>query len=292
MNCGSSPADYLYGSGLQIPGEFILPSEETTDRNKFLMDFKEHIASVRPAPVRHNDKRKVFVHEKLSNCSHVFLRVVGVKKPLQRLYNGSYKVISRVGDRLLEIEVKGKSKHVSIENVKAAHFLPDQNTKKPSKILSPSNVHAETDIIPRERVEGSARNSNSTENSKVIENLTQISNSRSFAGPMEDAPADLPGSDLNSTENNLTRTKIPRGIKNVDVPLHKRTKFIPSILRKRKPYKSEKDEGDKMRVVDTVNFSNLLPEKNVSEKRQKYVSAILRRGAKRVTFRIDSRTRY
>lgn len=286
MNCGASLAEYLYGTGLQIPGEFIISLEEVTDRNKFLTDFREYMTSVRSAPVGHNDKRKVFVHEELSNCSHVFLRVGWVKKPLQRPYNGPYKVISRVNDRILKIEINGKSKHVSIENVKPAHFLPDQIIKKPPKLLNPPSVHVGTDKTTREKIGENEMNLNSNEHNKITKKSPQILDNQGFANPMENAPIEIAGSDLYSSKNDLTGTGILRGTKNIDIPLPKRTKFIPSILRRKKSFEIEKGEIDKMRVTDTASFSNILPEKSVSEKQQKHIPAILRRGTKRVTFRI------
>ncbi|XP_051166838.1 uncharacterized protein K02A2.6-like [Leptopilina boulardi] len=82
MKCGSSPAEYVDGTTLQIPGEFVLPTDEIVDQNAFLTEFKKHMNSLKPVPVQHNDNRKVFVHKDLSTCTHVFLRVGGSKRSL------------------------------------------------------------------------------------------------------------------------------------------------------------------------------------------------------------------
>lgn len=72
MDSGASPAEYVYGTTLRIPGE----------------------------------------------CPN--------KRSLQCPYSGPHKVINRLSDRILEIDVNGKNKSVSIENEKPAHFVPQE----------------------------------------------------------------------------------------------------------------------------------------------------------------------
>ena len=77
---------------------------------------------VKPVPVAQRYKRKAFVFKELRSCSHVFLRD-HARKALERPYAGPHKVLNRSSDRVFEIEVNGASRHVSVENVKPAHFL-------------------------------------------------------------------------------------------------------------------------------------------------------------------------
>ncbi|XP_033231483.1 uncharacterized protein K02A2.6-like [Belonocnema kinseyi] len=128
MDVGSSPAEYLFGTTLRIPGEFVLPDEFTPNPQIFLEEFREHMRSVKPVPVGHHGKKRVFLHKDLNSCSHVFLRVGTGKKSLERPYTGPHKVINRNSDRVFEIHVNGSSRQVSVENVKPAYFLRDDIT--------------------------------------------------------------------------------------------------------------------------------------------------------------------
>ena len=87
----------------------------------FLEEFREHIRKVKPIPISQKYKHKVFVFKELNSCSHVFLRH-HAKKALERPYTGPHKVLSRVSDRVYEIDVDGIARHVAIEHIKPAHF--------------------------------------------------------------------------------------------------------------------------------------------------------------------------
>lgn len=99
MDIGSSPAGFLYGTTLRIPGEFVLPDDFTPTPQLFLEEFREHIRSIKPVPVGHNYKKQSFLYKDLSSCSHVFLRVGTSKRSLKRPYFGPHKVINRTTDR-------------------------------------------------------------------------------------------------------------------------------------------------------------------------------------------------
>lgn len=123
LDSGSSLAEYLYGTTLKIPGEFILPEEFTPDPQIFLEEFRELMRSVKPTSVEHRHKRKIFVHKDLYSCSHVFLKIGTIKKSLDCPYSGPHKVLSRISDRVFEIEINGDKRRVSVENVKPAFFV-------------------------------------------------------------------------------------------------------------------------------------------------------------------------
>lgn len=115
---GVSPAEFLYRTTVRIPGEFILLEEFTPDPQVFIEEFREHMRMIKPAPVEHKHKRKIFFHNNLSSCSHVFLRVGTSKKLLKYPYTGPHKIIDRISDRVFEIEVNGSKRRVLVENVK------------------------------------------------------------------------------------------------------------------------------------------------------------------------------
>lgn len=83
LDIGASPAEYLYATTLRIPGEFVLPEEFRANPQIFLEEFREHIRLVKPIPVAHKHKRKIFVYKDMNTCSHVFLRSPPIKKVIR-----------------------------------------------------------------------------------------------------------------------------------------------------------------------------------------------------------------
>lgn len=142
LKCGYSPADYVYGTSIRLPGKFTLPQEKEIDSDKFITEFKNYINLIKPIPVIHNDKRQVFVHRELKDSSQVFLRVGPAHRSLQRPYSGPHKVIQHTSDRVYEIEINGKNKRVSIENLKPSFFLRDEqptNSNRNGKLKTKEN---------------------------------------------------------------------------------------------------------------------------------------------------------
>lgn len=76
LDSGASPAEFLYGKRLRVPGEFILTDDFSVDRQMLLEEFKENMIKVKPVPVSHRQKSKIFVHKNLNTCLHVFFRIV------------------------------------------------------------------------------------------------------------------------------------------------------------------------------------------------------------------------
>ncbi|XP_011858468.1 PREDICTED: protein NYNRIN-like [Vollenhovia emeryi] len=125
MDTKASPAEFLYGTVLRIPGEFFLQEDFTPDPQIFIDDFRQHMRQVKPVPVAHHYKKRVFRFKELSVCSHVFLRKDAVKKPLERPYSGPFRVIERTSVKVYSIEINGRPTAVSVERLKPAHFVPD-----------------------------------------------------------------------------------------------------------------------------------------------------------------------
>ena len=74
LDVGESPAEFVFGATLRIPGEFVLPEDFSPDPHVFLEEFREHMRRIKPIPVAHKYKRKAFVFKDLNNSTHVFLR--------------------------------------------------------------------------------------------------------------------------------------------------------------------------------------------------------------------------
>lgn len=71
LDVGASPAEFVFGTSLRIPGEFCLSNEFAPDPHMFVEEFREHMRRLKPIPVAHKHKKRVFVFKDLANCSHV-----------------------------------------------------------------------------------------------------------------------------------------------------------------------------------------------------------------------------
>ncbi|VDO82754.1 unnamed protein product [Schistosoma margrebowiei] len=63
---------------------------------------------------------KAALPRELSACSHVFIRVDSVRKPLQQPYEGSFHVIAR-HEKTFEVDRHGRVEVASIDRLKPAH---------------------------------------------------------------------------------------------------------------------------------------------------------------------------
>lgn len=71
---GASPAEFMFGTGLRLPGEFFLPEDFAPDPNIFIEEYREHMRLVRPIPVAHHYKKRIFYFKDLYKCTHVHMR--------------------------------------------------------------------------------------------------------------------------------------------------------------------------------------------------------------------------
>lgn len=147
LDSGASPAEFVFGTTLKVPGELILPEDFSPNRQIFLEEFRELMRKIQPIPVEHRHKRKIFVYKDLYSCSHIFIRQTMIKKSLEPLYSGPHKVLNRTSDRVFEVEVNGLKKQISLENLKPAYFVSDdalivnnETNSKLSKISCNSSI--------------------------------------------------------------------------------------------------------------------------------------------------------
>ena len=146
LDIGSSPAEFVFGATLRIPGEFVLPDDFVPNPHMFLEEFREHMRKIKPVPIGHKYKRKPFLFKDLASCTHVFLRNYA-KKSLERPYSGPHKVLNRTSERVYEIDVNGTSRQVSIENIKPAFFAREDVESIVSDNDSSSNVSGVTPVL-------------------------------------------------------------------------------------------------------------------------------------------------
>ena len=131
----ATAAEMLYGAAIRLPCEFLSQNylEDCTEPENFINKFRQYIQQIKPVPTAHHGKRKVFVHRSIYECTHVFLRVDGQKRPLESPYEGPFEVLDRLSDDVFRINYKGKPNNVTIERLKPAFIeaTDDQNRVTP-----------------------------------------------------------------------------------------------------------------------------------------------------------------
>jgi hypothetical protein len=115
-------AELVYGVPLRLPGDFFSPSPlpVSPDEN-YITRLKQYMGTLRAIPPRLTTNHNSFIDSSLNSATHVFVRRDSVRKPLQKPYDGPFRVISR-SDKHFDIDLNGRKDTVSIDCLKAAHL--------------------------------------------------------------------------------------------------------------------------------------------------------------------------
>ena len=132
----ASPAEFLYGKMLRLPGEFFSFGEFNTNRQVFMEKFRQYMQQLQPLPTTHHSSLKPFCFSNLHQCTHVFLRCEATKS-LEKPYEGPYKVLERLSDRVFRIERKGIPYNVSTERLKPAF---NETLEKNEQLVQPPRI--------------------------------------------------------------------------------------------------------------------------------------------------------
>ena len=163
-----SPAERVFGSATSIPSSF--PDLRQEESGSFPSRMQNALENLTPPPTRPPPpSRPVFYDPKLQDCSHVFIRRDGHKKPLEPLYDGPYKVVSR-GRRHFTVQLGDKTDTVTIERLKPVSSatspteavprrrgrprkttLSKPDTKSSSKTTSTTSSSSTTTFAPKRR---------------------------------------------------------------------------------------------------------------------------------------------
>ena len=105
-----SAAELVYGTALQVPGEFSTFSPESrvaTPSTDFLRNLQEKMRTIHPPPPIFHGSQAGQVPANLASADYVFLRNDAHRGPLQRPYSGPFRVIERY-DKYFVVEVNGR----------------------------------------------------------------------------------------------------------------------------------------------------------------------------------------
>jgi transposase InsO family protein len=116
---GCSSAELVYGTPLRLPGEFFVSPESTPDHATLLTRLRSSMRSLAPVPATWHTVRPTRHHRALDTCQQVFIRHDALRSPLQRPYDGPFKVLAR-RDKFFMVDVNGREQSISVDRLKPA----------------------------------------------------------------------------------------------------------------------------------------------------------------------------
>lgn len=147
-----SPAEYIYGQTLRLPGDFYNVSDnwKVVD-NVFLSQLRNNISKLKPVPREIRDSRTLFVHSELGKCEYVFIRNDAVRRPLTAPYDGPYRVVKRKG-KVFKIQLPNRMVNISIDRLKPAFVLNDQNSNQTEENFENSTKTNVEDLFANDNI--------------------------------------------------------------------------------------------------------------------------------------------
>lgn len=124
---GATAAELVFGETIRLPGEFLASSSSEVSPNEFVDRLRTHFGSLRPRPAARHGTKPTFVHRDLAGSPSVFIRRDALRPALQQPYEGPFQVIKR-SDKHFVVRVRGRDTVVSIDRLKPAYLLPDDDT--------------------------------------------------------------------------------------------------------------------------------------------------------------------
>ena len=118
---GCSSAELVYGAPLTVPGDFIANQGHQPDHSFELQRLREQVRTLAPVPTSQHGNTPASVPADLQQAKFVFVRRDAHRTPLQRPYEGPYKVIE-TGPKTFKIDMGGKTETITVDRVKLAHL--------------------------------------------------------------------------------------------------------------------------------------------------------------------------
>ena len=116
---GTSSAELVYGSPLTVPGDF-LPTDSYTVPN-VLKSLHAQVRSLVPKPTTRHGRPPSFIPRSLYQSKYVFIRRDSRRVPLQRPYEGPFRVIEQ-GAKTFQIDIGGRCGTISVDRLKPANI--------------------------------------------------------------------------------------------------------------------------------------------------------------------------
>ena len=125
-----SSAEMVYGSPLNLPGQFLEASDPFEE--SFIQDLRTKMKRCTPPQTNHHNKSPPipFVPEALSKVDFVFVRKDGYVSPLSPLYEGPFRVASR-SEKSFKLHIGSTIETVSIDRLKPFHTQDNVTPAQP-----------------------------------------------------------------------------------------------------------------------------------------------------------------
>ena len=123
LDCSS--AELVFGAPLTVPGDFVHAPETPTDPTSVLPALRSRVGLLSPTPTSRHCRPRVNVPPSLADSAFVFMRRDAHKTPLERPYEGPFKVLEH-GDKTFKLQLGNSTDNVSIDRLKPAHLDIDR----------------------------------------------------------------------------------------------------------------------------------------------------------------------
>ena len=125
QDLATASAELVYGAPITVPGDFIASSPTGQEPNNFLRELRERARNFAPVPTSRHGHNTTAVPPELHSSQYVFVRRDSHRSPLQRPYEGPFKVVES-GNKVFKINMGGRTETVSVDRLKPAHLDIDQ----------------------------------------------------------------------------------------------------------------------------------------------------------------------
>ena len=127
---GCSSAEIVFGAPLTVPGDFIPSCRRTqSDVTRHLRQLREQVRSLVPVPTSQHGAVSTSVPCNLQQAKYVFIHHDAHRTPLQRPYEGPFKVI-QPGPKTFIVDIGGKNETISVDRLKPACMDLEQPAAK------------------------------------------------------------------------------------------------------------------------------------------------------------------
>ena len=132
----ATPAELTLGCTLRLPGDMVSPTPSVSfNYGDYAARLSHHMRQLR-LPTQREQHHPVYVSDRLSDCTHVFLRAEG-RPSLHPAYSGPHRVIKRMPKTFI-IERNGKKDTVCVDRIKPAYIEePPPSLMRPRRSLEP-----------------------------------------------------------------------------------------------------------------------------------------------------------
>ena len=127
-DAGCSAADLVYGTGSHVPGEFFPPTEAGPPNldppTEFLRHLQGTMRTALPPPPKFHGNHPTYIPHSLAATGFVYVRQDAHCGPLQRPYNGPFKILE-MAEKHFILDVNGRRNAVSVDRLKTAYGHKD-----------------------------------------------------------------------------------------------------------------------------------------------------------------------